>query len=250
MKYLFGDIHGKREDFIARIMRIELDRGEPLNRDDTIFCLGDVGLRYGSGRSRGLEKALREMECTIFIIRGNHDTRYVRDLKRYVPTVKQMEWNGGTVYLDGRHPNILYAPDCGGYYTIDGDGVLVIPGAYSVDHDVRRICRYPLERDEMLTPHEWERIIDYAKNNRVNYVLSHTAPRRWEKEYEHLFAPNVPQSMVNKMMEDKMDEVLDLVSEHLKGWYFGHFHGDLHVADGVGHLLQHKYMILGKPELH
>lgn len=249
MIYLFGDIHGKREDFVARVARIENDRGEPLTRDDIIFCLGDVGLRYGFCRARGLEKAMRETDCTIFIIRGNHDTRYARYLKRYAPTTKRIEWNGGQVYVDTKHPNILYAPDGGGYYNVDGDRILIIPGAYSIDHFVRRIRGLPHERGEMLTPDEWERILDYARNNRVDYVLSHTAPQRWEPDYEHTFTATIPQWLINKTMEKKMNKVLDFVSDDLKGWYFGHIHGDFHVANGLGTLLYQKYAILGQPEI-
>lgn len=242
MKYLLGDIHANKEFFEKLIRQIESGQGE-LTRDDIVFLLGDVGLQYAGGYAHGLKQAMRNLDATIFVIRGNHDARYVRELKRQ-GNAKKIEWNGGEAWFETDSPNILYAPDGGGFYTIDGEGFLVIPGGYSIDKCYRLEENLPFEPEELLTEEERARIIELAKANKVDYVLSHTCPKKWEGDLRHLFMPYVTQDQVDKTMEFMMDDVLGIAGGGLKGWFFGHYHDDLTVGGGVGHMLHKKYMVL------
>ena len=242
MKYLLGDIHANKGFFKKLTRQIESEQGE-FTKDDIVFLLGDVGLQYAGGYARCLKQAMRNLGATVFVIRGNHDARYVRELKRQ-GNAKKIEWNGGEVWFETDSPNILYAPDDGDFYTIDGEGFLVIPGGYSVDKYYRLKKNLPFEPEELLTEAERERIIKLAKANKVDYVLSHTCPKKWEGDLKHLFAPYVAQDKVDKTMELMMDDVLSIVGDRLKGWFFGHYHSDLNVGGGVGHMLHKKYMVL------
>lgn len=237
--YAMGDVHGSEAD--ARWSVDHMD-GE-LREGDALVCLGDVGIRYGRHVSWGLLRYLASLPCDVLVMRGNHDVRYCRDLRsgafgRGVDT----SWNGAPCMVDPEFPNVRYLRDLGGALDVDGHRCLYVPGAWSVDGALRRRLGMDFEPEEMLTERErwwvttWARVSG-ARGRPVEHVLSHTCPASWLPELGDLLLDGVDQSSVDRTMEDWMDRLLDEVRPTLRGWWFGHFHGDRDVAGGLGHLL-------------
>lgn len=224
---LTGDIHGEAFALESRLLDGD---GKPLvGEGDTLVCLGDVGLLYGEYLMGDLRRLMTRLPCDVVVMRGNHDARYCRDMRSGAfahGRVLERSWCGGTVLYDRKCPNILYVPDEGGLFTIEGRSCLFVPGAFSVDGEWRRSRGYPWEPEEQLTDSEMDALLVLARENRIDYVLSHTCPLSWEPHLCDLFLQVVDQARVDHAMERWMDGLLDVVAPTLRGWYFGHYHAD------------------------
>lgn len=109
MTYITGDIHGVpwRIHKFAKKFK--------LTTDDTIVLLGDVGANYfGNERDTQMKNALSKHPVTILCIHGNHEMRPWEAEGYHLK-----EWKGGLVYVEDKHPNLLFAKD-GEIYNIDG----------------------------------------------------------------------------------------------------------------------------------
>lgn len=223
---LMGDIHGDAAEFYWRLF--DRDGSLCVHAGDTLVCLGDVGLLYGDYVADDLLVLMSRLPCDVVVMRGNHDARYWRDMLGgfYGRDVERRPWGGGEVLVEASRPNVLYLPDEGGLFSIEGRGCLFVPGAYSVDKWFRLRSGYPYEREEQLYPDEMDRLLDVARTGRVDYVFSHTCPLSWQPHFRDLFLPGLPQHEVDSSMEGWMDELLDVVAPGLEGWYFGHYHDD------------------------
>lgn len=242
---LSGDIHGDEYELRWRLR--DLEGGLRVHEGDTLVCLGDVGLLYGDYEARDLARLLEGLPCDVVVMRGNHDARYWRDMLGgyYGHNVERRVWGGGEVLVEADRPNVLYLPDEGGLFTIEGKRCLFVPGAYSVDKWFRLRSGYPYEREEQLFPDEMDRLMEVAREGRVDYVFSHTCPLSWQPCFRDLFLPGLPQSEVDKSMEEWMDQLLDVVSPGLEGWYFGHYHDDRQIdADVPARMLMNELVRL------
>ena len=232
--FLTGDIHGQAHEVWFRLLDND---GEMLVREgDTLVCLGDVGLLYGDYLMGDLRRVLSRLPCDVVVMRGNHDARYCRDMRSGLFAGKrgrERDWCGGRVMYDEKYPNILYVPDEGGLFELDGMRCLLVPGAFSADGEWRRQNDYPFEPDEQLTQPEMDALMNVARCDRVDYVLSHTCPLSWEPHFRDLFLPGIDQSKVDRTMERWMDELLEATALTLRGWYFGHFHHDRTIPAAV-----------------
>jgi 3-oxoacid CoA-transferase subunit A len=210
--FLTGDTHGKfdRLEFFCK--------RENTTKDDILCILGDVGLNYYLDSSDWKRKQwVAEMPITVFCIHGNHEERPFN-----IPTYKIKEWNGGRVYYEEEFPTILFAID-GEIYNINKKSCLVIGGAYSVDKEYRLLNGYHWFKDEQPS----KEIIKYvekqiSKQKHFDLVLSHTCPI--ETEPRHMFLPFIDQSKVDKMTENFLQRVADIIT--FDNWYFGHYHSD------------------------
>ena len=231
--FVTGDIHGEASHIAMRVLSME----ERLTPQDTLLCLGDVGIKYGSWRQPTLLDYLVSLPCTVLVLRGNHDTRYCRDmlLGTYGERPQLVDWGGGVCLRDEVDPNVLYLPDGGGAYAIEGHRCLMVPGAWSIDWKVRFDHHLPFEEEEQLTATERRRLGELARSGDVEYVFSHTCPYSWMGTMSDLLLP-VGTMRTDNTMERWMDEVLGDVAKTCEGWYFGHFHDDRQVSD-IGHLL-------------
>ena len=118
-----GDIHGEVQRVAETVVRFGL------GSEDTIVLLGDVGMNY-YGNKRGdrhRKKRLNQLGVTMLCIHGNHEMR-----PETIITYHEVQWRGGTVYVEDEFPNLLFAKD-GEVYDIAGKKAIVIGGAYSVD---------------------------------------------------------------------------------------------------------------------
>lgn len=210
-----GDTH---RDF-GRIF--DFCRKNGTQKDDILIILGDAGINfYLDKRDLVLKLALAELPITLFCIHGNHEERPYK-----VGGYEEMQWHGGQVYVQPEFPNLIFAND-GEIYDLGGKSVLVIGGAYSVDKNYRIRSHLPWFETEQpdssikkytetqLEKHGW----------RVDTVLSHTAPLKFEPSWA--FLPTIKQSMVDKSTEKWLDSIEERLS--YDQWYFGHYHINEH----------------------
>lgn len=211
MIYLTGDTHRNFDrvfDFCAE---------NDTETDDVLVILGDAGINiFLDERDRELKKMLSTLEVTLLCIHGNHEERPFM-IDSYV----EKEWRGGIVYYEEEFPRLLFAKD-GEIYDLEGRSAVAIGGAYSVDKYIRlRAGAFWFETeqptDEIMD--DVERALDRV-HWRVDAVLSHTVPRKYEPT--EIFLPSIDQSMVDKTTEDWLDTIEDRLN--YERWYCGHFH--------------------------
>ena len=163
MTYLTGDIHGAPSGIVRFSKRMNLIK------DDIIIILGDVGLNYyQNDRDEETKKTIEHAKATIFCVHGNHEIRPAN-----ISSYKTKKWNGGEVWFEENHPNILFAKD-GNIYTINSIRYLVIGGAYSVDKFWRLRQGYGWWKDEQPSKEIKAYVEAQIKSNQVDVVLSHT----------------------------------------------------------------------------
>lgn len=210
MIYITGDTH---RDFrrIAYFCDTVGTRTE-----DILIILGDAGINYfGGQKDRDLKKHLSELPVTLFCIHGNHEQRPAA-----LPGYLETDWRGGVVYREKEYPNLLFARD-GEVFDLDGRQCLVIGGAYSVDKPYRteNVSWWPDEQpSEDIRRSVEERL--KALGNRVDIVLSHTCPLKYEPV--EVFLPGIDQSAVDKSTERWLDVLENRLS--YDRWYCAHYH--------------------------
>ncbi|MBQ7113155.1 MAG: metallophosphoesterase [Clostridia bacterium] len=211
MYFITGDTH---RDF-CRVEAFCASVGT--SKEDVLIILGDAGINYfGGGRDRHLKKRLSKLPITLFCIHGNHERRPYT-----VSSYREAEWSGGAVYRENAFPNLLFAKD-GEIYDLDGKKCIAIGGAYSVDKELRLANGWGWWEDEQPS----EEIKGYvegrlsSRNNRVDYILSHTCPLRYEPQ--EAFIRGVDESKVDKSTGLWLDEIEGRL-DYTK-WYCGHYH--------------------------
>ena len=211
MIYITGDTHGEFGRF-RRFCQI----ADPATTDIMII-LGDAGFNYAGNIYDEERKAyMNSTGMTVFSIHGNHEMRPTD-----VPGYKTKQFNGGTVWYEDKYPNLLFAKD-GEIYRFGEYDCIVIGGAYSVDkywrlRDGRKWFANEQPSDEIKAYVEAQL---EARDNKVDIVLSHTCPLKYEPR--EVFLSGLDQSTVDSSTE----EWLDTIEEKLdyKKWYCGHFH--------------------------
>lgn len=211
--YITGDKHG---DFTEVI---NFCNTHNTTTDDILIILGDAGINYyGDKRDKKLKLQLSRLPITLFCIHGNHENR-----PRNIPSYKLKDWNGGLVYAQEEYQNILFAED-GQIFNLNGNDVLVLGGAYSVDKYYRLERGWKWFEDEQLFNDEKIRIewsLDLNKW-KTNYVLSHTCPYKYiPREW---FLDCIDQSTVDNSMEIWLDEIESKLD--YSKFMCGHFHGE------------------------
>lgn len=222
--YITGDQHGRFKKLVNFCRRMET------SVDDVVIVLGDAGINfYGWGVDRQLKFELSAVPVTFFCIHGNHEMR-PESLGYY----SEQQWNGGIVYVEEDHPNILFAKD-GEIYDFNGVKTLVLGGAYSLDKN-QRILKGLKEGREYWWADEQpsdeikaraEQQLD-AAGWKVDVVLSHTAPLN--DEPTDAFLAGFDQTKVDKSTEEWLQTIENRL-EYRK-WYCGHYH----VERDFGHL--------------
>ena len=209
--YITGDCHGKF-DKIERFCN-----NYNTSNSDVMIILGDVGINFWLNKTdKKLKQKLAILPITLFCVAGNHEERPFN-----IPSYEEKLWQGGVVYFEAEFPNLLFAKD-GEIYEMDNKRVLVIGGAYSVDKDYRLIAGIPWFEDEQPSIEIKKYVEQKLKesNWKVDYVLSHTCPLRYEPR--DLFLDFITQSKVDKSTEKWLSEIEEKLD--YEKWYFGHFH--------------------------
>lgn len=209
--YVTGDAHGERYKFYKE--NIPKD----IYENDVIITCGDFGMVWYNERDRvgkivDNEKLddLSVKPYTFLFCDGNHEN--FNELNKY-PVV---DFCGGRAH---KIRNNVFHLLRGEIYEIEGKKFFAMGGAYSIDKQMRQKDISWWEQ-EVPTYEE----IQYARNNleehnnKVDYIISHTAPSRVITQMGYsLNADDVG-------LTDFFDEVMQTVS--FKKWFFGHFHED------------------------
>lgn len=213
MIFITGDTHGSYKRLRAHF------RDKPVTRADTLVILGDTGLNYhGDERDMPHKRSAARLPLTLLCLRGNHDRRPAS-----LPGLRRGERFGGRVYWEDAFPHVLYADEAA-LYDLEGRRCLSLGGAYSIDKAWRLAHGYHWFPDEQLSPEERNAaaaLLD-AAGWRVDMVLSHTCPLRYEPA-EAFFA-GVDQRGVDKSMETWLDGLEARL--RYRQWFCGHFHID------------------------
>ena len=213
MLYITGDTHS---DFHRiNLLCHQLDTSV----DDILIILGDAGINYdGPNLDVFLKKELSKLPITLFCIHGNHEQR-----PETIPTYEQKTWNGGTVYLEPQFPNLLFAKD-GEVFELYGKKYIVIGGAYSVDKHFRiedGIAWWSDEQpSEIIKAYVELRLEEH--NWKVDYVLSHTCPLKYEPKEN--FLDFIDQSTIDQSTEEWLDDIENKLD--YERWCCGHYHTD------------------------
>ena len=211
MIYITGDVHRDFDRVFGFCERRQT------SKEDILIILGDAGINYYLNElDVTLKQFVQSLPITVFCIHGNHEQRpYMID------GYKEMQWHGGTVYAEEEYPSILFAKD-GEIYDIAGKTAIAIGGAYSVDKYYRLMRGWNWYDTEQPS----EEIKTYVKqkldsvNWKVDYVLSHTAPLKYEPT--EVFLIGIYQSRVDKSTEEWLGEI-EAKLDYEK-WFCGHYH--------------------------
>ena len=211
MIYITGDVH---RDF-DRVFLFCEKKGT--TREDILIILGDAGINYfANEQDVPLKRFVESLPITVFCIHGNHEQRpYLID------GYKEMQWHGGTVYAEEDYPSILFAKD-GEIYDFDGKCAIALGGAYSVDKYFRLMRGWNWYESEQPSE-EIKKFVNQkldSVNWKVDYVMSHTAPLRYEPT--EVFLSGIDQSRVDKTTEEWLGEIEAKLD--YKKWFCGHYH--------------------------
>jgi 3-oxoacid CoA-transferase subunit A len=211
MTIITGDKHG---DF-RRVENLTIFGGT--TRDDLLIILGDAGINYyGGKRERQFKKLLSALPLAMFCIHGNHERR-----PETLGTYQEVPFHGGIAYSEPDYPNLFFAKD-GEIYNIDGRKCIVIGGAYSVDKEYRLERNWAWWADEQPSDEIKRRVEQRleVENWRIDVVLSHTAPLKYEPR--EMFLDFIDDSKVDKSTEIWLDTIEDRLD--YDQWYCGHYH--------------------------
>lgn len=256
--FVIADLHGS----VANIGSCLAEIQHP-TEDDVIIVAGDAGLEYGGVSSDRVKEIMSGFPGVWIIMRGNHDDRYWEKHTHYegevqVPNecweiTEGFEGNSDICYdsylVEKKYPNIWYVVDEGDIYNIKGRNILFIPGAFSVDKQIRELRGWPYEPKEQLTKEELNYLYKVAKEHtkickgKIHYVVSHTCPYLLENQISNLFLAEIPQHKIDKSMEQYLDKFAELLENKMTAWCFGHFHNDRTINDKYHMIYKKPYQI-------
>jgi 3-oxoacid CoA-transferase subunit A len=219
MTIITGDKHG---DF--RLVE-NLTFFSGTTTDDLLIILGDAGINYyGGKKERQFKQLLAKLPLTMFCIQGNHERR-----PESLGIYQEISFRGGVAYIEPDIPNLLFAKD-GEIYDIEGKKCVVIGGAYSVDKEYRLERNWGWWADEQPSE-EIKRYVEHRLETegwRVDVVLSHTAPLKYEPR--EMFLNFIDDSKVDKSTEIWLDSIEERLT--YERWYCAHYH----IAKKIDHV--------------
>ncbi len=222
MIHVRGDTHGCLDRFSDLWMPGE----SRWSAGDLLIVTGDFGFVFLGEEENPEEQkkldALAQKPYEILFVDGNHEGF---DHMEHYPEEHR---HGGPVRR--LRPNIFWLRR-GNIYTIQDKTFFVMGGGYSLDKSWRVAHEQVYGQriwfpQEMPTAEEYHRATDslQAHGMRVDYILTHTAPRIIIPRVIHR-PPDPHEAELNGFLDWVYHEV------EFKQWFFGHFHEDLKVND-------------------
>lgn len=223
--YVTGDKHGSVSSYVLA--------NQDLRKGDAVIVCGDAGIEYSRYSEPRIKEVLKDSPADWIILRGNHDARYWdrHSVEGKFPCPGWMisRKYKNTTLVEAKYPNIHYLLDEGGIYVIGGHYFLMVPGAFSVDQDFRRIYGLPFEPREQLTEKEMENLLQVAKSTRIDFVCGHTFPQYMKEQLKPFLMEGIKDSEVDHSMELFLNDLMlqaVLPQATFKQYFGGHFHGD------------------------
>ena len=215
--YITGDIHRST----ARLAMFCEEH--MLTTEDIIVLLGDVGSNYYlDQRDIPVKEALCQLGVQLLCIHGNHEER-----PEVIESYHEVQWHGGTVYVEDAFPNLLFAKD-GEVYDLAGHNCIAIGGAYSPDKEIRLLRGWKWFPDEQPSDAIKARVEKKLEHLswKVDAVLTHTCPESYIP-VEALLS-GIDQSTVDSGTEEWLGKLEKKLDYHT--WYCGHFHCDASIG--------------------
>lgn len=234
--FLCGDRHGGFGSFNT------VKNFTKAKENDIIIVLGDAGINFTkTERDEKLLSFVNNLGTKFVCIRGNHDGN-PKDWNYQLKFDKDLDCK---VWIKEQYPNVVFVPN-GTVMNINDNRCLAVGGAYSPDKQWRLINNYTWFEDEQINEEEKYNIIQILnKDNRFDYVFSHTAP------YNFIPINQLSNSFTNidKTTELFLQKIYCAIDkEQFKGWYLGHYHIDKSYKEAKVHILYNYFMELGKNE--
>lgn len=211
MIYVTGDTHCPID--MRKLNTKNFPEQKNLTKDDTLIICGDFGAVWdGSKEDLYWQKWLNNKNMTVVFCDGNHENF---DLLQQYP---QRLWNGG--WVREIQPSLLYLMR-GECYTIEDKTFFVLGGADSHDKEYRTEGKtwWRQERPDAIELDNARGTLD-SLEWKVDYVITHTAPRRAMCDFGY--------DIEDSEFQDFLDEMS--VCLEFKKWYFGHFHRDMNIG--------------------
>lgn len=218
MIYVTGDLHGNPDRFsVSNQKRL----GIQLAAGDYVLVCGDFGLVWCKPPSKQ-EKYwldwLAAQPYTVLFVDGNHENF---DLLNKLPV---QAFAGGRVHVV--RPNVLHLMR-GEIFTLEGKTFFCLGGATSTDKEWRVIFHSWWPQETIQIP-EFDNAVHNLElhHHQVDYVVSHTAPRRFVEMLPEALArvKDCPTSLALSGLEELIN---------YQRWFFGHFHVDFQLPDSV-----------------
>lgn len=209
--FISGDFHADFEDLKARISAVDAKK---------LILLGDTGINwYGNLKDIILKRKIKDLNCELFVIRGNHDMP-----PNEVPGIKKVfnEEIKNYVLKEDEFPFINYLID-GEIYYFNNYKCLVIGEAYSVDKPLRLEHNWIWFKNEQVPIEDRIRIFAETRDMDFDFVFTHTCPSSWRPTDK--FLSYVDQSKVDNSMEFWLEEIKNSVG-WIGIWLFAHYHLD------------------------
>lgn len=209
MVYFTGDLHGEVGRFYT------LKREYPnLDTEDYLIVCGDFGFLFKDDRNEHMWlDDLSEQPYNICFVDGNHENFNALNC---LPVEK---WNGGNVHKIRK--NIIHLMR-GQVFEIAGKKLFTMGGAYSIDRYMRKL-NVSYWKEEIPSKEEYAEATRNlrAHENKVDYIVTHTAPREIIKRMG--YDPDPHDIELTGFLEWIMYEV------QYEEWFFGHWHEDRNI---------------------
>lgn len=206
MIYITGDVHGD----INRFSEAFIPNETSLTENDYLIIGGDFGFIFlNDNEEKGFLDALAKKPYNILFIDGNHENFDV--INEYPVEM----WNGGKIHRI--RENIIHLMR-GQVFTIENKKFFTMGGAYSIDRYMRKkgFSWWP---QELPGDEEYKEATEnLLKNDDIDYIISHTAPREIIRRMGYYPDPH----------DMELTGFLEwIMYEHkFTHWFFGHFHED------------------------
>lgn len=221
--FITGDIHGEN-DCITKLGAKRWPMGKTLCKNDLVIIAGDFGLFWFDPPRKSEKhwlKWLSNRPWTTVFIDGNHENHDLLD------QLELTDFCGG---LAGRAYKDIYHLKRGEIYILNGLKFFTFGGAQSTDIEGRKKGVNYWSR-EVASEEEMQKGFRNLKihDNKVDYIISHTAPRFSLIEYMAYLRLGV--SHLKERLEDPTAAYLEDVCNQTeyKKLFCGHMHDDIDI---------------------
>lgn len=209
MIYVTGDVHGD----INRFSETFIPNEASLTENDYLIICGDFGFIFANDDEEKLWLDILEKKpYNILWVDGNHENFDV------IYSYPIEMWNGGKIHRVRK--NIIHLMR-GQVFTIENKKFFTMGGAYSIDKYMRQ-KGVSWWSQEIPSDKEYKEATEnLLKNNDIDYVITHTAPREIIRRLGYY--PDVHDMELTGYLEWIMYE------HKFTHWFFGHFHEDKNI---------------------
>lgn len=232
MILLTGDTHGNHRKLLYFVNSANTISEQCIDNEILYFIiLGDFGYTWNNDiiQSYINEVDVLNDKIKILFIDGNHENFNVL---YNLPEVKMFDSVVGQLCKNTFHLKR------GNIYNIEGKTIFTMGGAVSIDKQFRT-PNVTWWEQEQPSHSEFENALNNLEkhNYDVDIILTHTCSNRVLNKYVDMLCKGIDASHNTFKVDDNcmVKKFLDMVEEKttFKNWYFGHFHTDMWLEEGI-----------------